>query len=443
MNLTILGGGIAGAVAAKYAKEKGFNNIELIEKDVKLGGLHKDIEIDNLHFDIGAFFFDASHTVLQVFDLKKYMWQIPEFNCLSLTNKGNLDLYPVTMKGYIKEWGFHNFCLDASKLIITRIQKTLNSQNWNCVDDELEYYFGPFYRKTGLRSYVERLYGMSPSDISLQFSGKRLGYVTNAVKFNQIIKKIATFKFSELNKWRIAPSIYARPISGFSAMYNYIADELKDSDIDLNFGEQIQKILLDEKKIIAKDNREYQYDYLLSSIPLGLLCKLCDVPLNQKLEYKPLYTLFFVADEAPIDNCHVLFNFSEKGFWKRVTFHSSYYQNNGRHYFNVESIPNETHLQDTNIVNILEQDFRDTFKNISWGEKFQNIKLVGHNLTPNAYPVYRRDFNVEAIAQVKQYFASKDIYLVGRQGEFDYISSGDAALSSIKAIDQILTIQRA
>jgi protoporphyrinogen oxidase len=440
MDLTILGGGIAGAVAAKYAREKGFKDIELIEKDTKLGGLHKDIEIDNLHFDIGAFFFDESHTVLKVFDLKNYMWQIRDFNCLSLTNKGNLDSYPVTMKGYIKEWGFNSFFLDALQLVVDRISK--NSNNWSCVDDELEYYFGAFYRKTGLRSYVERLYGMSPSDISLQFSGKRLGYVTNAVKLDQIIKKIATFKFNELNKWRIAQSIYARPISGFSAMYSHIADELKGNNINLNFGEQIQKILLDEKKIIAKDNKEYKYEYLLSSIPLGLLCKLCDVPLNQKLEYKPLYSLFYVTDEPPIPNCHVLFNFGKKGFWKRVTFHSCYYETQGKHFFNVESIPNEAHLQEDNPVSILDQDFRETFLNISWGEKFQNIKLVGHNLTPNAYPIYKKDFDVKVIDALKQYFASKDIHLVGRQGEFDYISSGDAALSSINAIDKILALEK-
>ncbi|MGJ5672060.1 MAG: NAD(P)-binding protein [Nostochopsis sp.] len=439
MNITILGGGIAGAVAAKYAQKKGFKKIDLIEKETILGGVHKDIKIEGLHFDIGTFFFDTSHTAFKVFELKEQMWYIQDFNCLSLTNNGNLDLYPVTIKGYIKEWGVNNFLLDALVMIFYRIKHKLSRKDFICVDDELEYYFGPFYRKTGLRKYVQRLYGMSPSEIGLQFSKKRLKYVTDQFRFNQIFKKIVSFQFGKLNKWRMVPSIYARPISGFSAMYSHIAEELRNNDINLNLGDPIQKILIEEKKIVTKEDKVYTYDHLLSSIPLELLCKFCNVPLNLKLEYKPLYTLFYISEEEPIPDCHVLFNFREQGFWKRVTFHSCYYKNTDKHYFNVESIPNEVHLREPNGVNLLDQDFRKAFVNTLWEEKFQNMKLAGHHLTPNAYPIYKTDFDVNALQEIKQYFASKDIYLIGRQGEFDYISSSDAALSSIETIDKILS----
>ncbi len=442
MNITILGGGVAGVVAAKYASKKGFNDVCLIEKETKLGGLHKDIEIDGIHFDIGAFFFDVSHTVLEVFPLKNYMWNINNFTCLSLTNKGNLDLYPVTMKGYLKEWGINNFCLDVIGLILTRIESICTGNKFYSVDDELKYYFGPFYNKTGLRSYVERLYGMSPSEISLQFSGKRLGYIKNALRLEEILKKIIKLQFGELNKWKISPTIYARPASGFSAMYGYIHDDLQTNNVKLNLGDQIEKILIDEKKIIAKNDKVYKYDYLVSSIPLALLCKLSNVPLNLKLEHKPLYSLFYISEEQPIRDCHVLFNFSEHGFWKRITFHSGYYESDSAtNYFTVESMPNEEHLKSQNGVNILDSDLRKAFVNTEWEDKFKNIKLIGHHLTPNAYPIYRTDFDLNALEEVKQYFASKSIYLAGRQGEFDYVSSSDAALSSIRAINNILALE--
>lgn len=47
-------------------------------------------------------------------------------------------------------------------------------------------------------------------------------------------------------------------------------------------------------------------------------------------------------------------------------------------------------------------------------------------MTRNAYPVYRRD-NVDRIAAAKQRLKQWGLDLAGRQGEFDYISSSDAA----------------
>jgi protoporphyrinogen oxidase len=442
MKIIMLGGGITGAAGAKYAVDKGISDVCLIEKDTRLGGLHKDIQLEGHHYDLGAFFFPGFHTIFNVFNIEDKMHYIESFNPLSLTNKGNLDSYPVTMKGYIKEQGLSNLLLDILGLIKYRIQWNLSGSQFKTADDELQYYFGPFYQKTGLRKYVERLYGMSPASIGLQFSGKRLGYVTDAVRFKTVVSKLATFKFGDLNKWGISPSVYARPSDGFSAMYNYIAEDLKTNNVDVNLGEQIQKILIDEKKIISSDNKVYSYDKLLSSIPIGLLCKLCDVPFNLKLDYKPLYSLFYTSDEEIIPNCQVLFNFTERGFWKRVTLHSSYYGDDmGKSYFIVESIPTDDHLQDSDGVNILDRDFRESFADTEWSDKLKNIQLIGHELTLNAYPIYRNDFKVEALQELKDYFEAKSIFLVGRQGEFDYISSSDAALSSITAIDKILSLR--
>jgi heterodisulfide reductase subunit A-like polyferredoxin len=46
MKLLILGGGVAGAVAAQYAWQQGvFESISLLEKESNLGGIHRDIEV--------------------------------------------------------------------------------------------------------------------------------------------------------------------------------------------------------------------------------------------------------------------------------------------------------------------------------------------------------------------------------------------------------------
>ena len=440
MKLVILGGGVAGAVSAGYAATKGIQDISLIEKENHLGGLHRDNVIDNFHFDIGAFFFWPSHNLLQVFpQIKDLMVKVEPLKCLSLTNMGNLDAYPVTIRGYIHEWGFKEFCLDAISLFISRLKSKFINIKYNSVDEEMNHFFGNFYSKTGLKNYITRLYGMSPSDIDLKFSNTRLKVLKKRLNSRKIIHNLLTFKFGELNQWKIEKLSYARPESGFSQMYDFIKKELIKRNINLHFNTNIKKILLDEKKIITNEDEVYTYDSLISSIPLGILCKLCEIPLNIQLSYRPMYSLFYKSEYEIFKDCDVLYNFTEDGLWKRITFHSSYYgSKNNKHYFVVESMPNQIHLEGSNGINLLDKDLKQTFSHTQWSDIVSKAELIDARLTPNAYPIYAKDFKSDEIENLKQYFSSKSIHLVGRQGEFDYISSSDVAKSAINTIDSLL-----
>jgi protoporphyrinogen oxidase len=440
MKLVVLGGGVAGVVASAYAVEKGINDISLIEREDFLGGLHRDNIVDGLHFDIGAFFFWPFHKVLEVFpEIKNVMYRIESTNFWSLTEKGSIDFYPPTAKGYINDWGLANFGLDVLELISNRIQTTIAGKKFDSVDDEMKYYFGPFYEKIGLKNYIARLYGMPPSEISLQFSQKRLDFIKNRLRTGELVKRLSRFRIDELNRYKILPTFYARPTTGFSTMYGYIHQELEKKKVNLNLNKQIKQILINEKKVITHSDEVYTYDYLLSSIPLGIFCKLCNVPLNIKLDYKPLYSLFYESECEAIPDCHALFNFTQRGFWKRITFHSSYYGAEGnRNYFVIESMPEDQYFNHPDTVNVLDHDFKKTFAQTKWDKAFSQAKLIGHHKTPNAYPIYRKNFDPKAIEEVKDFFAQNSIYLVGRQGEFDYLSSSDVAVSSVNTIDKIL-----
>jgi protoporphyrinogen oxidase len=226
-------------------------------------------------------------------------------------------------------------------------------------------------------------------------------------------------------------------------MYSYIEDELKSLDVNIKFGSNVEKIILDEKKLIMDDGTVHTYDCLLSSIPLSVFCKLSNTQLPLRLKFKPLYSLFYELDSEPIPDCHVLFNFTQRGFWKRITFHSSYYGvSNNKSYFVLESMPDDIHLNDPNIVDILDQDFRRTFDDTAYTKQMRNASLIGSKMIPNAYPIYTKDFDPSVIDAIKQDLALHSAYIVGRQGEFDYVSSSDVANSSIKAIDKILSDTR-
>ena len=441
MKLVILGGGISGVSSAMYAAQKGIEEISLIEQETSLGGLHQDFNINGYHFDAGAFVFEGHHQVFTIFpELKNIMHLNKEFNQLSLTSKGNFDSYPITIKGYIKEWGIYSSLWDLINLISIRLK----------ADDAVYYYLGNFYQKTGLRHYMSRLYASPPEQIGIQFFTKRLSFVSNLHMRNyDLISKILRLKLLELNKYYTFPFTepYTRPISGFTTMYNLIEEKLNQQKVSVHLETQIKEISIDNKFIITNKNEILNYDYLICSIPLLKLCHLCDIRNNLKTNYKKLCSLFYVSKDSIFPkNCQVLFNFTNIGLWKRITLHSHYYgiQDN-HHYFTVELIPDQTNelLNHEDLINSLDQNFRTTVTQVKhtdqeWVNKVKQIQLVGSHITPNAYPIYPVDFDLDSIEQLKQNLQKKGIYLVGRQGEFNYISSSDAVESSVNAIDNIL-----
>jgi protoporphyrinogen oxidase len=216
--------------------------------------------------------------------------------------------------------------------------------------------------------------------------------------------------------------------------------KLRDLGINIYFNANVKEISLDKKEVIMCDGTIHAYDYLISSIPLPTFCKLSNISLSLDLKFKPLYSLFYELDSEPVPNCQALFNFSQRGLWKRITFHSSYYgSSNGRSYFVVESMPNNFQLNDDENTTLLDKDFRDTFSHTSYKEKIRSARLIGSQITSNAYPIYTKDFDSSVIDRLKQDLSCKETYIVGRQGEFNYCTSSDATISSINAVDKILS----
>jgi protoporphyrinogen oxidase len=447
MKLLILGGGVAGSVAARCASEhQVFDRICLLEKETHLGGIHQDVVLDGTHYDIGAFFFSTHHELINVFpELKDILVKVDEYKTLSLTNNNTLDVYPPTASRYIKDYGIGKSTLDLIGLVSNRIKFNLSGRKFESVDDSARYLMGPFYERMGLRSYIARLYGVDPAEVSLEFSTKRLQYLHERLTFKGLFSSVKKYlkldhQSQKPDKFdHIAHEIYVRPREGFSAMYGQILQLLRSRNVDICLGSQIQKISLKDKEVLMSDGTRHSYDRIISSIPLGLLCKLCDIPLSMKLVFKPLYSLMYETDEEPIPNCYVLFNFTNRGQWKRVTFLSGYYgQESGKHFFVVESMPYDSQLNDSNVVEVLNEDLKSVFKNTVWAEKIGKARLAGYHLTPNAYPIYGKEFSTQVIDEIQENLNENGIYLAGRQGTFDYLTSSDAALSAVKAIERIV-----
>ena len=95
--IAILGGGVAGIMLARKLAERGLFEIDLIEKESRLGGLHHSVEIDGLHYDIGTFVFREKHPIFKLFPNILSLYVKVDNNPLSITPSGSLDAYPLTI----------------------------------------------------------------------------------------------------------------------------------------------------------------------------------------------------------------------------------------------------------------------------------------------------------------------------------------------------------
>ena len=77
------------------------------------------------------------------------------------------------------------------------------------------------------------------------------------------------------------------------------------------------------------------------------------------------------------------------------------------------------------------------------GKHLAKSKLVGNNILKNAYPILDMNLDRGKVLAFIEQLKREDIFLVGRQGEFDYISSSDASANAVKVITEIIAIENA
>jgi hypothetical protein len=125
-------------------------------------------------------------------------------------------------------------------------------------------------------------------------------------------------------------------------------------------------------------------------------------------------TLFFSFAGDRGFTYSILYNFAHAGSWKRLTVYSDLYgRADGREYFAVEVNADLV----SGSVETAEQDFR---RHVCENGLFAgDLRLEGHHIVSNAYPVYAEGADEQA-AKIIAALRARGIESFGRQGGFDY-----------------------
>ena len=420
MRVAILGAGPAGLSAAKRLSEQPGIETVVFEKSPRVGGLHRSVEIDGRHYDTGTFLFTSKHGLVRCFpELASELVPI-SYRPISLTPRGNLQPYPFSLTGYLKEQGL---ALSSLSLIDYFVSK-FRYRHPQTLPEYAMYHMGAnIYQRSGLKGYIGRLHGVPDDEIDIEFARKRLSMIANLSPWLVLARKINR-KPGVVRAQRLV-----RPPQGMAYLYDLIKEELLKLGVELRFNQSVQKIesLGNRLQIVAGGEAE-QFDELISTIPIPSALRLIGEEPKVRIETRSLVSLFFEGEFS--HSSHVFFNFTDEARWKRITaFHKFY---GGQGYFTVEIAcenPSDS------LIAGLRQEF------VEHALKFRLLRdkpcFKGCEISANAYPVYRAG-EMGAIEEEKARLKDRGIHLLGRQGDFQYLISGPIANQATRLVGKIL-----
>ncbi|WP_168707850.1 FAD-dependent oxidoreductase [Sphingopyxis sp. PAMC25046] len=426
--VAVLGGGMTGSVLSLHAKRLNAGEITLFERADILGGLHKSPEVDGFPYDIGAFFFSPDHPVFRIFPGLIDHFVEFDLRVRTVTEGGKQDRYPLSISGYRKNHG---------SLTMLRAGASILWNKWaNRTRDTLpaicRYYVGDvIYMGGGLKNYIERLYSLHDHEIDPLFATKRMAKLVDLAGFRN------RFATSLRDAWkpRKHAVALARPRAGFQHMYAVIECALTAEGVDVRTEANVQGIEKDERGfLVSTDRKTERFDAVVSTIPVPVTARLIDIPIHQRFETVSLLTLFYSFEGDPGFDAEVMSNFSNSGRWKRmIDFSGPYGRSHELHRISVE-IPLAPHSGPVDIQ-AAHRDFMASAHSLGLLVD-GDIELLGHHLTPHAYPIYRTDA-VADLERDKQAISDWGILLCGRQGAFDYVSSAAAAANAIAMAERL------
>lgn len=421
----ILGAGVAGLTAANRLLDD-HADVLCLESFTHVGGNHRSRDIGGYTFDIGSIVLNSK------FPLFRHFSGLEDI-CVPFQHR----LQRVAPGGAVRAYPFElSEALGANPLTTLRngaslIAGRLGGRAPGNVEDYCVRHLGwRLYRGLGLKTYIERFYGLPASEINLRFAETRMQFVAEGARLDQMIGKVVRAVKSRLTKTGPGDAPFSglvRPRGGFEALYGAVQSQLAARGARFMFGVAMKSVRkANDGFIVDTDCGAFATKRVVSTIPVSAALALIDGGPERGLIMSDLMTLYISFAGARGFSAPVLYNFDAAGRWKRLTMHSDAYGRvDGREYFNVE-IPFMN-----SAIPVAEDLFADFARHVGGGVFDGDLKLEGADVTPGVYPAYTvgSDALLErALSRIEGF----GLETVGRQGRFDYLPTIGHVMSQVE-----------
>ena len=417
MKTLILGAGLSGISTAYFLQQQeNVEEIVLLEKESRPGGLCRSVQKNGYIYDIGPHILFSKDK--EILDLMTGL--LDEKNDLKRSNQ-------ILFKGCKIQYPFEN---DLSKLPKEERDYCISGFNHNpyegyLSENMLQFFlttFGEGITNTYLRPYNEKIWKFDPSFMNTSMV-ERIPKPT--------AEEIQRSAAGETLDGYVHQLYFSYPSTGgIEAVPRAFLKQLDEAKCQVKVNSQVIKI---KKKsgsfcVYTEDGAEYKADQVISAVPIQTLAEsYVHMPEEMKQRAAALkYNSIAVAlVKTPYDLCgdHFAFMIPDK----HIIFHriskmdflgAAYHKNNEAAYM-VEITYRKSDRVDIMDENIFRERIMQGVVEIGFARKKEDVEIVDLSKYEYAYVIYdlNHKWNME---QLRGYFAQEGLILNGRFGNFEY-----------------------
>jgi len=296
----IIGTGPAGLGAAIELKKNGIDDIIMIDRNKKIGGLSRTDVIDGIRYDVGPHrFYTNSKEINRIWHETLGKDFIPVNRLTRIYYKNKYFLYPINAIDSLSKLGlieslYALFSFVHSKTFHHNSQPA-TFENW------VIQRFGKKLYKTFFKTYTEKVWGISCDQIGAEWAAQRI----KGLDIMQIINN-ALLGSSKKNKIKTLVENFNYPILGAGQMYEAMTDNLVAQGVEILLDTEVVAIHHDNYKVNSIDVITSQGNKInisaeqyFSSIPMTRFFKMLHLPLSEPIQ-TAADTLYF-RDHITVD----------------------------------------------------------------------------------------------------------------------------------------------
>lgn len=422
--IVILGAGISGLVGASVLLAQGFRSIVVVDEYPHVGGNHIDAHIGDYTFDIGSLIFQDDSPLLDHFPQLLSLYVPVEPKWSRLNPQGVVTEYPFSLRDDFAAAGV----LEMARMAASAVAGRLDRRRMSSAHDFARRALGArFLERSGLEHYMERFYGCPIEEIELAFAESRMAWVRDQTRPLAVAERLRRALLS------LPPPPpdniqLVRPRAGFAALYEPVVRDLTARGVSFHLGASLHKIRkADGRFEVVSDAGVLTADRVVSTIPVHRTMALIGLT-PPPLPTVTLVSLFYSFSGRRGFDDPIVYNFTREARWKRLTAYSDFYGRvHDREYFTVEVVGG---ADDVVRPEDADQEFR---AHAASHEIFVgDLRLEGHDVLEQAYPVYVRGSGDRAAA-ARSRLAREGIDSFGRQGAFEYQPTARASTLSAES----------
>jgi len=441
-NVLILGGGLTGLTSAWKLAEAD-NNVTVIEKQDKLGGISSTFKHKNFNLDYGPhkIYTQIPEIMNEIKSLVK------EENLLEIEKRSKIYLkgkyydYPIGLKDILLKMnpligikaGF-SFGLRKAKNIVYKKEISY--------EDYLTNRFGKGIYELVFKPYAEKVWG-NPKELDKELASIRVSVPSlSALLKNMLIKK---------KNPEISADKFYYPKYGIISLAEEMQENIEMNNGNILFNSYITEMKLndnfiEEVKIKEKSKvKKMKPDFIISTIPIKELPKLLNAPQEiidaaDSLKYRPLILFYIVANKDGLFNDNWIFYPEKDIIFNRISEQKG---------FSKDMIPNDKTVLTVEITcdadsELFKLNNKELYEKVI--ADLEKVNILSRNdvseyfsaKLKDVYPVYDLEFKKNLNIILTYLSNIQNLITNGRQGLFNYNNMDHCIDMGIKAARYVI-----